>query len=86
MARFRGTIQGQRGEASRIGNEHSGLTVTCNGWDIGVKCLAFVNEAGQDAIEVYITSGSNDFQMAKYIGTVMQDKKTHGEPKVFFIE
>jgi hypothetical protein len=33
MARYRGTIQGNRGEASRLG--HQGLDCEANGWRIG---------------------------------------------------
>lgn len=33
MARFRGTVQGDRGEASRLG--HRGLRTTADGWKIG---------------------------------------------------
>lgn len=33
MAQFRGTIQGRRGEASRLGDKSSGLHVEAQSWD-----------------------------------------------------
>ena len=38
MARFIGTAQGERGEASRLG--HHGMTTTCRGWNLGVRVEA----------------------------------------------
>lgn len=57
MAHFRGTVQGSRGEASRLGGKESGLTTTCNGWDLGVTCDARHTD-GKDRIRITITSGS----------------------------
>ena len=59
MARFRATIQGQRGYVSRLGSAKSGLTVTLNGWGGGITVTAYVNVAGQDCFEVTQTGGSN---------------------------
>ena len=44
MAQFRGTVQGNRSETSRLGHKTSGLVTECNGWNIGVKCVARYNE------------------------------------------
>lgn len=33
MAHFLGTVQGQRGEASRLGNKNSGLQTVAASWD-----------------------------------------------------
>lgn len=58
MARFRGTIQGNRGEASRLGTKGSGLGVTCNGWNGGVSVYADVNTKDEDVFYIYATAGS----------------------------
>lgn len=58
MAQFRGTIQGSRGSASRLGGKESGLTVTANGWDVGATVKAQEID-GEDTIIIYLTSGSN---------------------------
>lgn len=59
MAQFRGTVQGNRSEASRLGHKTTGLTTTCNAWDVGVRCEA-VHVDGGDIIRVYATGGSNN--------------------------
>lgn len=57
MAHFHGTIQGQRGQASRLGNRHSGLTVKANGWTVGAT-VDITHENGKDVVRVYRTNGS----------------------------
>ena len=58
MAHLRATIKGTRGEASRLGTKASGLTVTANGWDTGVK--VYVQHVdGRDRVTVLRTGGSH---------------------------
>ena len=58
MARFRGTIQGNRGQTSRLGSANSGLLMEANGWNFGIRVR--VSTAGNsDRFEVYKTGGSN---------------------------
>ncbi len=59
MARFRGTLQGQRGDASRLGSKASGLTVEANGWDTGVRVTLWVDDDGRDRVTVQRTGGSH---------------------------
>lgn len=61
MARFRATIVGNRGEASRLGTGSSGLRVTANGWHGGVTVIASaceVPECGGDVFTARATGGS----------------------------
>lgn len=58
MARFRGSVQGIRGQATRLGGKDSGLTCTCNGSGAGVWVDARVDNDGADVFEVYATNGS----------------------------
>lgn len=44
MAQFRGTVQGNRSEASRLGTKKSGVFASVNGWRIG-----FDSQANHDA-------------------------------------
>ena len=60
MARFRGTVQCGGGEASRLGSEKSGLVVEANGWNLGVRVRAWVDDEGNDVFDVYETKGSNN--------------------------
>ncbi len=59
MAQFRGTIEGARGGvASRLGHKGSGIKVTANGWDDGVRVYADDRD-GRDHFTVIRTGGSN---------------------------
>ncbi len=60
MSRFRGTVQGNRGEASRLGSKKNGLLTECNGWNGGVSVHAEVNDKDEDIFYVYATNGSGN--------------------------
>ena len=45
MAHFYGSIQGQRGEATRLGNKNSGLQVTAASWDGAISVHLEYDEA-----------------------------------------
>lgn len=75
MARFRGTLQGNRGEASRLG--HTGLSARINGWDAGIRVEASVID-GRDCFEIYITGGSNATTSEKYVGYVQDIGEGNG--------
>lgn len=68
MAKFRGIVQGQRGEASRLGGKSSGIHVQANGWHMGVKVNGYVNAAGEDEFEISLTGGSSGWCAPKIIG------------------
>ena len=60
MARFYASIQGNRGEATRMGTPGSGIEGHIRGWNTGVLVKCFVNSRGVDQIIVYRTEGSNN--------------------------
>lgn len=64
MAQFRGTIQGQRGMASRLGSKNSGLEVSCDGWNSGVTVSAYIGKDGKDHFTISLTGGSGGFTPA----------------------
>lgn len=73
MAQFRGTIKGQRGEASRLGSRSTGLVTTCNGWNIGVKVEAEARgktAEARDVMRVLVTGGSNAAFGSRHIATI----------------
>jgi len=78
MAHFRGVIQGQRGEASRLGSKSSGMTGEVAGWECGVRLTARHELKGDGSNElidcVYITvDGGNGYGNAGtslYLGYV----------------
>lgn len=51
MAHFYGTLQGQRGEATRLGTESSGMTVKAASWAGAIKTTLFVKD-GKDCYRV----------------------------------
>ena len=82
MAHFRGTLKGNRGEKSSLGDKVSGLVVTCNGWDAGVRVEATSDAAG-DCLEVWATNGSNDAGRDKLVCVVRaRDGKSMPFPHV----
>ena len=60
MARFYGDVQGNRGEATRMGTPSSGISAHIRGWSIGIKVSCYVDEDGRDFCEAYPTGGSSD--------------------------
>jgi len=69
MAQFRATIQGTRGQASRLGTKKSGLLLNVNGWHAGISISASY-EDGKDIFKVYKTAGSNGGHSSIHIATV----------------
>lgn len=58
MARFYGSIQGNRGEATRCGSKESGITGHIRGWDVGVE-VECKHRYGMDEAHIFATGGSN---------------------------
>lgn len=63
MARFYGTVQGGRGEVSRLGDSKSGMRTTCCGWRLGAVCeMESAQREGDgldiDKLSVNINEGS----------------------------
>lgn len=60
MAQFYASIQGNRGEATRMGTKSSGIEAHIRGWNVGAKVYITHNEeTGKDEVTVYQTCGSN---------------------------
>jgi hypothetical protein len=75
MADLRGTVQGNRSEASRLGHKTSGLETTCNTWTHGVTCKAYFNETLNDyVIAVFATGGSGHSGRFEHIATIQKEE------------
>ena len=59
MARFYAAIQGNRGEATRMGTANSGIDGHVRGWKVGGRVMMRVNSKGEDEVTLSITAGSN---------------------------
>lgn len=68
MARFYVNVQGNRGPASRMGTENSGIFSHTRGWEVGILVNGTVNANGEDEFDVYLTGGSNGGGSHKFIG------------------
>lgn len=75
MAQFMTTIQGNRGETSRLGSKNSGMVARVNGWDSGVTVIAGHDDEG-DFFNVYQTGGSNHTTAQKLIGVLRNGEFT----------
>jgi hypothetical protein len=64
MSRFRGTVEGGRGQASRLGHHY--ITTDTNGWNLGVNVDGGPSrdldhpQIGIDRFTVYVTGGSHE--------------------------
>lgn len=70
MAQFYGTLQGQRGEATRLGGKSSGLRTTAAGWGGAIRVNVWHDEeSGEDQFRVELTpwhgSGGNTQVLAQ---------------------
>ncbi len=70
MARFRGTMAGNRGQVSRLGTKSSGISAKINGWNSGVNIEARV-ENDDDVFYIYPTSGSDGYVFNRCIGKIL---------------
>lgn len=69
MARFIGSVQGNRGEATRLGTPNGGIRTVARGWNVGVNVQGN-KEADGDVFTIYADGGSNGHTAGMYIGTV----------------
>jgi hypothetical protein len=73
MSRFYASIQGNRGEATRQGTAKSGLYGHIRGWDVGAVVNCFVNDKGEDVVEIVLTSGSNGRGRPNHLGSFKRE-------------
>lgn len=60
MAQFRGTVQGNRGEAHRLGHKKEGLRTTAYGWQGGIVVdLHYDDISGRDYATVRMVPGAS---------------------------
>lgn len=62
MAQFRGTLEGNRGQASRLGTKKSGISASADGWSIGFNIAAnYDTTKEQDYVSAELTGGSGGY-------------------------
>jgi hypothetical protein len=68
MAKFYGSVQGNKGEATRCGTLNSGIVAEANGWNQGGKVRTYMRDLNE-VTDIYATGGSqgNGFIKVAYI-------------------
>jgi len=75
MAQFYASIQGNRGETTRIGSKESGIQGNIRGWNIGAKVyVEFDKELQTDRVTIYRTGGSHQKIREVCIADFTKDK------------
>lgn len=72
MARYRATMRGSRGPASRQGSAQSGIEADISGWNTGVKVLGEPEAGDQDDFTVYVTGGSSGAIQTRAIARITE--------------
>lgn len=70
MAHFIGGVEGNRGPATRLGTANSGIHAFAQGWNVGVHVGAYVDQDGEDYVEILATGGSSGHCPSLRIGKV----------------
>lgn len=74
MARFYGSMQGDRKEVTRCGTKNSGIRAHIRGWKIGVSVVGKAVNGDADEFRIYATSGSTPTDPKVYLGTVRRSE------------
>lgn len=74
MARLIAMIEGNRGQASRLGSADSGIRAQAQGWRVGVTVYGKALDDGTDEFHVYATSGSGGGHPSRLVGVVTLDE------------
>lgn len=91
MAHFYGTLQGNRGRATRCGSRASGMKATCASWAGAVECYAYPGADGRDWVMVQLAPwhGAGEYRVlysGPISGEVMPARDADGEPVLFVAE
>lgn len=72
MSHFYGTLQGNRGEATRCGSKDSGMQTHCASWSGAVRCQAWHDEDNDvDMVRVELTEWQcNGSRRVLYVGPI----------------
>lgn len=72
MSHFYGTLQGNRGEASRCGSKNSGITTHAAGWQGAIRVSVW-HEGGEDHYSVSLVSWGCASGRSRHIATGVLD-------------
>lgn len=72
MARYRGTVKGMRGEASRLGGPGKGLHVTAATWAVRVSVDIWADSNDNDRVEIEAVSLQGSERRVLYRGQLSE--------------
>jgi hypothetical protein len=71
MAHFRGTVTGDKGEASRLGHKSTGLHVKANSWEGAIEVDLHYNKAQDcDIATVTLVPANNNSPVTLFTGRI----------------
>lgn len=74
MAQFYASMQGNRGERTRMGTKSSGIVSHTRGWNVGVQVeLEWDEKKQRDVASVFITGGSSKPMKLKKLLTLTEE-------------
>ena len=76
MSKFYGSMQGNRGEATRRGTANSGMKAHVRGWNCGIAVNALATHEEEEIFGVVLTKGSTDPSSILSLLTVIYNAKT----------
>lgn len=66
-----GTVSASSATTDVSRYDNRSVSAHVRGWDEGVKVHAFIGENGAIVFDIWTTGGSNNSDMMRYIGTVV---------------
>lgn len=83
MAHFYANIQGNRGEATRMGTKDSGMGGHVRGWYVGCRVTMDWNEKEQrDECRITVTHGSSGYAQSRCLGTFFTKRSKKGKERI----
>ena len=81
MAHFRGTVQGSRGEASRLGGKGSGIEAVVASWNVRVRTIMY-DKDGVDCVRIYFEDIKTGERRDIHDGPIVIGLKTKRNKKI----
>ena len=75
MAKYYGTVQGNRGAATRIGSASSGITASAQSWNGSLIAYIHDGDGDEPIFDIEIANGSSAYGSRVFSGTLRELKE-----------
>lgn len=75
MAKYYGTVQGNRGAATRIGSSSSGITASAQSWNGSLITYVHDGDGDEPIFDIEISNGSSAYGSRVFSGTLGELKE-----------